>query len=494
LATARRTEPPPNLLVVVSDEHDPAATGCYGHPLVRTPHLDRLAARSLVFDNAYCTSPMCVPSRLSLFSGRYAHEIGAWDNGVVPGAGAPFLTWGHALEQAGYDTVLCGRTHFQGVERRHGFGRRLVDDLPHWRSAERPPDRTPAARRGSNSHVARCGPGADRYNAYDAQTVDAALRFLEERAARAAGGGDRPWLLYCGLMRPHFPLIAPPEDYARYDPAGVPLPATWGESLDQQHPVIRHLRWSFRNDEPLPEELQRRATASYYALVTFLDAQIGRLLTFLDRSGLAGRTAVLYTSDHGELGGQHGIWQKQCFYEASVRVPLLLAPAAAAGRPAPPPGRVAENASLVDVFPTLLDLAGEPRERWPAGLPGRSLLHVAAQGGERPTRAVSSEYHAQGMLSGGFMLKRGDLKYCAYVGHRPQLFDLRRDPLERNDLAADPRNAPLLESLHGELLRVADPVAVDARARADQARRREQADRAPVSPPAEPRPSPGGGP
>jgi hypothetical protein len=285
-------------------------------------------------------------------------------------------------------------------------------------------------------------------------------------------------LLRAGLMRPHDGSAS----------------GGYKELLPQQQVVIRHLRWSFRNDAPLPEALQRRATASYYALVTFLDAQIGRLLGFLDRSGLAGRTAVLYTSDHGELGGQHGIWQKQCFYEASVRVPLLLAPAAAAGRPPPPPGRVAENASLVDVFPALLDLAGLPRERWPAGLPGRSLLQVAAQGGERPTRAVFSEYHAQGMLTGGFMLKRGGLKYCAYVGHRPQLFDLRRDPLERHDLAADPRNAPLLEALDGELLRVADPVAVDARARADQARRREQADRAPVLPPAEPRPAPGGGP
>jgi choline-sulfatase len=269
-------------------------------------------------------------------------------------------------------------------------------------------------------------------------------------------------------MRPHFPLVAPPEYYALYDPASLPLPATQSEPLEQQHPAIRHLRWNFRNDEPISEELQRRATASYFALVTFLDAQIGRLLDALDRSGQAERTAVLYTSDHGEMGGQHGIWQKQCFYEAAVRVPLILAPAAAA---AVRPSRVAENVSLIDLFPTLLDLAAVPPDRWPAGLRGRSLRQVAAESADVPARAVFSEYHAQGMLTGAFMIKRGDHKYCYYVGHPPQLFDVRRDPDERHDLASDPAHARLVEDLHGELLRIGDPTALDARAHADQARR-----------------------
>ncbi|MBI3974269.1 MAG: sulfatase-like hydrolase/transferase [Chloroflexi bacterium] len=364
---------PPNVLVVLSDEHTPFATGCYGHPQVQTPHLDRLAADGTLFENAYCNSPMCVPSRLSLLSGRYVHQIGAWDNGTVPSA--DFTTWGHYLGAAGYETVLCGRTHWNGSDRLHGFERRLVDDRE-----------------------------------------------------------------------------------------------SWNEPVENQHPAIRHLRWSFRNDQPLPEELERRATASYWALVTFVDDLVGRLLDVIDGSPLRHNTVVLYTSDHGEMAGHHGIWQKQCFYEPSVRVPLLLrlpprldATGSWRGR------RVAENVSLVDVLPTLLELAGA---EVPPDLPGQSLLEVARQGADTPRRAVLSEYHAQGMLTGGFMLKRGDFKLCHYVGHAPQLFDVGADPLERRDLAADPAYASIGQELERNLRRIVDAEAADAQARADQEARR----------------------
>ena len=443
----------PNILVIMSDEHDPAVMGCSGHPLVQTPNLDRLAGAGTRFDSAYCNSPICVPSRMAFFTGNYCHRIGVWDLGSPLRAEIP--TFGHYFTAAGYETVLCGRTHMPGAERLHGFGTRLYDDLHSWRSRQAP-RRTPEARRGSNSHVTECGPGHGAWYDYDTTAADLSVRFLEGKAAHPS---ERPWLLYSGLMYPHFPLTCPPEYYRRYDPAAVTPADLRGEALESQHPAIRQLRYYFRNEEIVPDPVQRRALASYYGLVTLVDDLVGDMLAVIDNSPLRENTVVLYLSDHGEMAGQHGIWQKQCFYESSVRVPMILrTPHGAAGECSD------ANVSLVDVLPTLLDLAGL---KIPSGLPGTSLAHSRTGAGDAD-RVVFSEYHAQGMLEGGFMIRRGPWKYNYYVGHEPQLFDLREDPEEFTDLAADPRHAAVRADLHRELLAIADPERVSDRALRDQ--------------------------
>ena len=341
---------------------------------------------------------------MAFFTGNYCHRIGVWDLGSPLRADTP--TFGHYFTAAGYDTVLCGRTHMAGDDRLHGFGTRLFDDMDAWRSRQAP-RRTPEARRGSNSHVTECGPGPGAWYDYDTTVADLSVRFLNSKAAQPC---VRPWLLYSGLMYPHFPLTCPPRYYRRYDPAAVTPADLRGETLEDQHPAIRHLRYFFRNDEIVPEPVQRRALASYYGLVTLVDDLVGRMLAAIDDSPLRDNTVVLYVSDHGEMAGQHGIWQKQCFYEASVRTPMILrTPHGAGGR------RIGANVSLVDVLPTLLDLAGI---EIPSGLPGTSLAR-AQPGAGGDDRVVFSEYHAQGMLEGGFMIKRGDWKYNYYVGHEP---------------------------------------------------------------------------
>ena len=308
----------PNILVIMSDEHDPAVMGCSGHPLVQTPNLDRLAAAGTVFDNAYCNYPICVPSRMSFLTGNYCHRIGVWDLGSPLRADIP--TFGHYFTAAGYESVLCGRTHLVGSDRLHGFGTRLFDDLDAWRGRQAP-RRTSEARRGSNSHVTECGPGPGAWFDYDTTVADLSVRFLKSRAAHPS---ERPWLLYSGLMYPHFPLTCPPEYYRRYDPEAVTPADLRGETLESQHPAIRQLRYFFHNDEIVPEPVQRRALASYYGLVTLVDDLVGSMLAVIDNSPLRENTVVIYLSDHGEMAGQHGIWQKQCFYEASVRVPMIL--------------------------------------------------------------------------------------------------------------------------------------------------------------------------
>jgi choline-sulfatase len=448
----------PNIVVIHSDEHAAGVMGAAGHPLVETPHLDRLASQSLMFENAYCASPICVPSRLSMFSGRYAHEIDAWDNNAT--AAPDFVSWAHHLRDAGYESILAGRAHLAGSNRLVGFDRKLSDDLPIWlEPLSDIPSRDAQERRASNSHVSGARAG-DHFNTrHDELVTEIVADFFRRRAAEPRS----PFLLFTGYMHPHFPLVAPPELIARYDPAEVALPPTWHEDLDTQHPVIAQLRRAFRNDEPLPEDLARFATASYLALVTHLDAQLGRLLDALDESGLGENTLVVYTSDHGEMLGEHGIWQKNCFYEASARVPLMLRLPEQL-RPAQPAGPVTTNVSHVDLLPTFRELAELPVDE---NLPGTSLLHATEP------RAVFSEYHAQGMIDGGFMLKYAQYKYIEYVGHAPQLFDVAADPHETVDLAGSPAYANLLTELRSRLAAIVDTEAVDRRAKADQRRRRE---------------------
>ena len=448
-----------NIVFLFSDEHTGTVIGNSGHPVIRTPHLDRLAEQCYTYDNAYCNSPICTPSRLSMLTGRYPHQIEAWDLGAI--LDQRHKTWGDYLTKAGYETVLCGRTHFNGTDRLLGFSDRLLDDLPRWcNTSGKPPRRTPDERRGSNSHVAECGPGDHEHTRYDREVTDLAVDFLHKKAASPT---ETPFLLYCGFMHPHFPLIAPPEFFSWYDPNTLELPDTWNEPLESQHPVIQHHRLAWRNDIPPPETTVRCALASYYALVSSLDAQVGRVLEAVDTSPLRENTIVIYTSDHGEMAGHHGIWQKQCFYEPAVKVPLMLR------LPSGETGRVKQNVSLVDILPTLLEVAGLEK---PSDLPGNSLLEIAQHQRDKTTRSVFSEYHHMGMLNAGFMLKRGDYKLCHYVGSQPQLFNVDTDPLENGDLASKPEYTAIRSELEDVLHAIVEPDLEDARAKENQKARR----------------------
>ena len=444
----------PNILLIMSDEHAPAVTGCYGHPLVQTPSLDSMAEEGVLFESAYCNNPICVPSRMSFLTGKYASDVNVFDNGSPLASEIP--TFAHYLEASGYETTLCGRMHMVGPDRLHGFGRRLLDDKSDWVRIGKTPVRTPEARRSSNSHVTECGPGPPRWLDYDRTVTDLSERFLRDKAENPA---DQSWCLVASFMYPHFPLYAPQEYLDLYSLDRIDLPDLGGESLESQHPAIRQLRYFFHNDQPLPEQFTRTALASYFALVTLTDEHIGRLLSVVDNSPLREDTVIIYLSDHGEMAGQHGIWQKQCFYESSVRVPLIVrGPHLEAG------ARVNANVSLVDIMPTLLDLAGTPI---PEGLRGRSLLPLL-RGGAVPEQAVIAEYHAQGMLSAGYMAKKGNLKYNHYVGLPPQLFDLAADPNEFVNLAGHSNWADAQSNLHQELLAKLDPEEVDGRAKRNQ--------------------------
>jgi choline-sulfatase len=450
---------PHNLLFLLSDEHQRDITGCYGNGIVRTPNMDALAARGVRFTSASTPCPICVPARTSLATGRYVHQTGSWDNahpyhGEIP-------SWHHRLRDNGHRVDLIGKLHFRSAADDNGFSEEIlplhvldgVGDLLGM-------IRNPPAPRGNMPALAReSGAGSSSYNDYDDRITRAACDWLRDRAKTQ---GDKPWVLFVSWVRPHFPLVAPEEFYRLYPPDSVPWPRLYDRK--PTHPAVQALRGCMNYDDYFDEESVRRAVAAYYALVTFLDDNIGKVLRALEEAGLAESTRVIYTSDHGDNLGARGLWGKSVMYEESVAVPLIMTGADAA------PGSVVDTpVSLIDLYPTILEGVGCPAHPDDSDLPARSLWRIAA--GERPDRAVLSEYHAAASVTGSFMLRHGRWKYVYHVGYRPELFDLEGDPGETRDLAEDPAHAGVLAECEARLRSMLDPEAVNARAFADQARR-----------------------
>lgn len=445
----------------MSDEHAPHFSGFGGHPLVKTPHLDRLAAGGVLFRNAYCNSPLCVPSRMSFMTGRYPHHNGAYDNTTSLSSDA--VTWAHLLRAAGYDAALSGKQHFIGPDQLHGFQQQLAFDLHasnhhgvfDWANGT-PKARTPWP------GVAQAGPGTTREIEVDDAVEEAALAYLRDPARK-----ERPWALDVGFIAPHFPLVVPEKYWTMYSPDDMDLPDIPEGHLDHQHPVFTRMRGMFGASDLFPDDQVRRARAAYYALITYLDDKVGRLLAALEETGQLQNTLVIYTADHGEMNGEHGMWRKSCFYEQSVGVPLIMS--WPGGLPA---GRVVtQNVSLVDVVATMVDCAGATPV---TPLDGHSLLPLAgAPEGSEPTWSdgVFSEYLAHGVARPVAMLRRGQHKLIYSLDDPPILFDLARDPGEFENVAEEPAYAPVLDALRVALLAHWDPIALERRIRQEQKER-----------------------
>jgi len=456
-----QTVEPHNLLVIMSDEHSAKHLGCYGSALVKTPHIDALAARGTRFAISYTNSPVCIPARAIFATGRYVHQVGFWDN-ANPYDGS-VESWHHRARAAGHRVVSIGKLHYRSTDDDNGFSEEIIpmhvvdgqgdllglirDDLP---------------KRGASWKMAgMAGPGESPYTFYDREIAARAQVWLREQAPKHR---DRPWVLFVSFVAPHFPLTAPPEHFYRYyeDPR-LPLPKLYAREWRPDHPYLKEYGASFAYDEHFDDaDKVRRAVAGYFGLCSFLDENIGKILTTLADCGLGGSTRVVYTSDHGDNLGARGVWGKSTMYEESTRVPLIMAgPGVAANAVCATP------TSQVDSFPTALAAVGV-RDALPPGFPGRSLFDVAAAPPE-PDRLIFSEYHGMGSTSGVFMVRKGRHKYVYYTKFSPELFDLETDPEEVDDLALRGRHEDLLARCHAALAGVCDPLAVDAQARRRQA-------------------------
>lgn len=440
----------PNILYICSDQHSgELMMGGPGRSIpTRTRNLERLAAKGVYFRNAYCGSPLCAPGRASMATGRFASDVGSYGNTTVFEGGVP--TWGNYLRDAGYfcwatgkmDLTSAADLGFQQVETTHEhFSKPDITEL----------FRRPTCYRIDERDLVN-GFAGERGNA-DQARLNRGLAFVEEQVATRRG----PWAAYIGVVTPHPPFIAPQRFLDLYPTNEIQLPNIPPGSLEQQHLFFQILRNFSLQSTPVSEERVRRARGAYYAMITELDDHLGNVIDALEQRGTLHDTVLIYTSDHGEMHGEHGLFLKRALFEGAARVPIILAGAGL------PQGKVIDTpVSDVDLTATLLDLAGVPR---PAAMRGRSLLPLIAGDANAAPPHVYSECHTEGTCTGSFMIRRGDWKYLyfSYYGNS-QLFNLRNDPGEMNNLAGRPETASIEKELHEVLTSLVDPDAVTLRA------------------------------
>jgi len=435
---------PVNILILMIEQFSVFADPRHARLPVLTPALDRLAERSVRFSRAYCNAPVCGPSRLSFLTGRYSCNVDAFDNGSELPGHVP--TFAHMLNLAGYRTAMCGRMHIHGLDQHRGFEQRLCSELinpllcaaadfPGPLEAIRPPAPDPKESYRpafSDSPIYR----------HDEYVTQQACEFLKDRSADT---DENPFCLVAGYLTAHtsfkpFPDLEPLyHNYLERD--DLPLP---GFTRDDYRRLPEHARRQHQylgNDERIfSDAYHRHEMAWYLARVEYADRQIGRVLNALDSSGLADRTAVIVTSDHGENMGRHGLWGKMNFYEEAERVPLYLAlPGAQTGR------TTSRAVSLVDILPTLAELAGCDIT-FP--IDGKSLQSLDT---EEEERVVFSEYHGYQAPGSMYMALRDSIKYCHSVNEPGELYDLRQDPGEERNRIDDPELAPAREKLLCEI-------------------------------------------
>jgi len=394
---------------------------------------------------------------MSFMTGRYVHHIDAWDNASPLASDA--VTWAHLLRSVGYDVVLSGKQHFCGLDQLHGFRAQLARDLHaerlhgliDWEKGTPPPARPWGG-------LYQAGAGTTEEIEIDDLVENQAIEYLREPARK-----DQPWALNVSLIAPHFPLVVPQRFFNLYPLDKIDLPDIPPGHLENQHPVYKRMRRMFGLID-YPEELVRRGRAGYYGLITYLDEKIGCLLDALEETGQLDNTIIVYTSDHGEMNGEHGMWRKSNFYEFSSSVPLQIA------WPGhfPEGRRVDEIVSLVDLTATLIDIAKVPQI---TPLDGDSLLPLMLGNTENWKNEAFSEYLAHGVERPMAMLRRGRYKLNYSLGDQPELYDIEEDAKEFHDLSDELEYQPVLEDLKSRLLSHWDAGEIERQVRQSQKER-----------------------
>jgi choline-sulfatase len=453
----------PNFLIVMADQLTARALPAYGNRVAKTPHIDGLAAAGVVFDSFYCNSPLCEPSRLSFLSGRQVSAIGAYDNAAEFPAQVP--TFAHYLRRAGYQTVLSGKMHFCGADQLHGFEERLTTDIypadfgwtPDWTRFEHRPTWY-----HTMDSVTQAGP-CTRTNQidFDDEVVFHARRKLFDMAR---ANDKRPFCMVASMTHPHDPYVIPRDYWDRYAGVDIDMPRVH-IPVDELDPHSRRLRHVCGLDlQPVNDAQVHAARRAYYGALSYIDDQVGVLLAALADARFADNTIVLLLADHGDMLGERGLWYKMNFFEPACRVPLIVhAPGRFAAR------RVKESASLVDILPTLCELAGGIPMRYAAPLDGRSLRPQLS--GDLGADEVIGEYLAEGAIAPLVMIKRGRYKFVHSPVDPDQLYDLLDDPDEVRNLALVPQHAARVKEFLAEVARRWDIPALHAAVIASQQRR-----------------------
>jgi len=432
----------------MADQLRPQALSAYGNAIVDAPNLAALGMDGVVFDRAYCNSPICAPSRASMMTGLLPSRIGVYDNGAEFPASVPTLA--HKLRARSYRTVLAGKMHFIGPDQLHGFEERLTTDVypagldwtPDWtRPLE---DRLPwyhdmSSVTDAGSHEATL------QTDYDEEVSFRAVRAIKDLARSDDG---RPFFLLVSFIHPHDPWEVPADSWRRYEGVEVDPPEVPAIPDARLDPHSRRIRAMCGADHvEISDDAVLNARRAYYAAVSYLDDRIGEVLAALDATGLRESTVVMFTADHGEMLGERGLWYKMAFFEPSARVPLIVH---APGRFAP--RWVPRNVSLIDVMPTVTEMAGDGQPLVPVGqTDGVSLVPLLRGEDVDTPDVVLGEYLAEGAVAPVVMILRGPLKYVHCPDDPDQLYDLMTDPTELTNLATSPDRADIVTAFREEV-------------------------------------------
>ena len=444
----------PDILLVMSDQHAAYYTG-YESGIVDTPVLDELTAEGTRFANHYTSCPLCVPARMSFMTGRMPTKIGVTNNNMTIAETAP--TFLFPLVAAGYETVLVGRMHFIGKDLRHGFTKRLGGDMtptcwaPQWNAMGKERGKEFVSTFSSGGCLNTIGAGESPVRYYDDMVLEKALEYLSILH-------EKPQCIIVGTFGPHFPYVADKALYEKYKEREF-LPANFTDDPD----FIRNNPWLEAHRKDVDEETAKNAAAAYFALIEESDRKIGRVFdAFRNYAEKAGHTLIYgYTSDHGDMVGARKMYGKQTFFEESARVPLILA-----GNGIPKGKVVTANTSIMDIGPTLCELAGTRYEG--RFVDGVSLLPLIKKDKSSNLRPVYSQYiESRGggrndpdgkiELSYGIMVRRGELKYAEYHGLEEEatLFNLEKDPFETTNVSGE--HPYICEELHELAMLAEDP-------------------------------------
>lgn len=430
----------PNFLFIMADQLAAQWLPSYGHPLVKAPNISALAEAGSTFDSAYCPFPLCAPARCSMLSGTLSSRIEVYDNGAEFHASRPTLL--HYLRILGYRTILSGKMHFVGADQLHGYEERLTTDIypsdfgwtVDWSSGTRERPTTPMGT--SLRSVVEAGV-CTRSMQMDFDD-DAAYQARRKIFELARDPNRAPFFLTVSFTHPHNPFVTSKKYWDLYNHGEIEHPAFRGAQFNEWDAHSKRLYFAFRMDEyKVRDEDVRNARHAYYGMVSYLDERIGELLRALKEAKLADDTIVIFTSDHGEMLGERGLWYKSSFFEPSVRVPLIMRV----------PGTKTQEhinsaVSTMDLLPTILELAGADCESILAtAIDGRSVAPLLWGKEYDSSRVVAAEYTGEGSVAPCVMLRKGRFKYVHCEEDPPLLYDLGDDPEERKNLSGSPKYA-----------------------------------------------------
>jgi choline-sulfatase len=438
----------PNFLFIMADQMAAQALPFYGHPVVQTPHLSRLASNGVVFNSAYCNSPLCAPSRFSMLTGQLASRIGAYDNAAYFPAEVP--TFAHYLRLLGYHTCLCGKMHMVGPDQLHGFEERLTTDIypsdfgwtPDWKNFEKRTSWFHNMLSVVQAGICKTSNQID----FDEDVTYQSVRKIFDLARHT---NQQPFFLLTSFTHPHDPFAITPEYWNRYDHNAINLPAVSQIPYDQLDPHSQRLHHVCALGQyKQTKERIRNARHAYYGMISYIDDKIGELLHALEDTGLSEHTVVIFVSDHGEMLGERGLWYKMTFFEWSARVPMIFHfPNSFASR------LVEHPVSLVDVLPTLVELANDGNTvDYANPIDGQSLLPWMEGHKIEAPNAVYGEVLCEGAIAPMVMMRRDRYKYIFCEPDPSQLYDLEDDPNELENLAKHPTYKEICQKFNGEVM------------------------------------------